>query len=156
MKLFKLFIALLACFTLLTGCAGQTEEEKQLAEIRNQASKYSFLVAGRQACTSITGMLGYYDNASYQRAKEEAVYVSEAIRAEYFPTVNWQGAEVLTQKQVCNLVDLTVSSYTDKNVVYLAKYTIGSGRFLPRECWYSVTYSLKSNEITELELICSY
>ena len=154
-RIANLISLMLACLLMLTACNSPSEEEKRLQELKAEATKYSFLIAGRNACYSLTGMLGYYNNITYQKAKETAK-ISDSLRAEYFPTVNWQGAEVLTQKQTCTVSDLMLSDYTKREVTYMVCYSISDGFYLPTDYWYSATYSIKSDEITKLELICSY
>ena len=154
-KLLRLVVMLLACTFVLTACSQSDEKEEQLQAVREQAARYSFLNAGRNACNTLTEMIGYYDNASYQKAKETAK-ISDSLRAEYFPSVSWQGSEVLSVEQTCEIVDLLVSDYTEKDATYLICFSISDGYYLPTTKWYSATYSIKSDQITKLELICSY
>lgn len=154
-KIAKLLAILLACTCLVTGCSQEDEKEQALQAIRDASSRYSFLNAGRNACQTITGMLSYYDNASYQEAKA-AANVSDNLRAEYFPTVTWQGSEFLAQKRECVISDLLVSSYSDKEITYLMCLAVSDNVYLPISEWYKVTYSLKQGTIIGLEEICEY
>lgn len=154
-KITKLLALLFTCLFLLTSCSQPDEKEEQLQAVRDQATRYSFLNAGRNACNTLTGMLGYYDNHTYQKAKETAK-ISDNLRAEYFPTVSWEGAEVLIAKQSCEIAELLVSDYTEREATYLVCFSISDGFYLPTYYWYSATYSIKSDQITKLDLICSY
>ena len=153
MKHITKILAMLAIITcLLTGCSNNSNDVA-LDKVREEASKYKFLSDGRNACQSLTQMLGYYNNETYQRAKE-AVKISDNIRVKYFPSVNWQGVEILSIPKQSSITNLLVSNCNDTQIEYLFCIALDGGVYVPTTRWYKANYSIKRDEITDLELIC--
>lgn len=151
----KKCLALVLCATLLlTGCSDNSSSVKndELAGIREYASSYSELVNGRDAVFSLTEMLSYYNDASYKKASSSA-RVSNAVRAEYFPSVNWEGSEFLATEQTASIAELYVSSFSDAVITYTFLLRIASLTELPQVHMYQAVYSLNSDEIVEVTKI---
>lgn len=151
----KFFVLLLAIACVITGCAQNTERDKALQAIREQASRYDFLNEGRNACYTLTKMLGYYDEATYQQAKGTA-QVSQEIANTYFPSVNWEGSLLFVEPKTCSIDNLLVQSISDSSIVYLIQVRLSYTDKESQKVWYRATYSVNSEMIISLEELCSY
>lgn len=152
-KISGIILSLLLVF--MTACSGSTNSdtnESDLDAIRNYASSYSELVNGRDAIYTLSGMLSYYDDASYKEASSTAK-ISKSVRAEYFPSVNWSGSAFLAQEQTGSIRDVSVCALSNSAITFMFMIRIESLTELPQVHAYQAVYSLNSDEITEVTKI---
>ncbi len=152
-KISGIILSLLLVF--LTACSGNTSSdatESDLDAIRNYASSYSELVNGRDAIYTLSGMLSYYDDASYKTASSTAK-ISKSVRAEYFPSVNWSGSAFLAQEQTGSIQNVSVCALSNSAITFMFLLRIESLTALPQVHAYQAVYSLNSDEITEVTKI---
>lgn len=152
---FKILLpSLLFGVLLLTSCSTPADKQtnSDLDNIREYASSYSELVNGRSAIFDSLGMLTYYNDATYQKAKSEAK-ISNSVRAEYFPSVNWEGSEFLVEESTASVTELYVSAVTDSFIQYLAIVRVSPVVNPSYNNAYQISYSVNSDEIVEVTKI---
>lgn len=121
----------LACLFLvlclfISGCNGKEITPEDQA-IQDTISKYEVLTEGLNCVSSTLGMFSYYDNYTYLAAKEAAL-VSDNVRNEYFPSVEYQGSSLIRIEKKAIMQEIAIEYMNDKEIAFFCNVQVSSNK----------------------------